>query len=742
MGQRRMRTIQIALTATLLLAGMLIQHPSVKAQEPTYVHGEIQGTWNIEGSPYVVIEDVLVPNEWELTIEPGVEVRFHNNTGMFVHGRLVVAGAEGFRVNFTSNATEKSPGLWDGIVISVDSDENLIEFAKVEYATYGIRCTDGSSVTISHSEFLNNSVGGIEVVASSAYIEDSRISNSHVGLQTKDSEIMVKRTEISHNSDLGLGISYSFALMESIDVIGNDFGLSALGSEVYLFNSSIQSTVNAMSMDEASRVTTMDSFLSKDLVEIKDISSTLVIQWSLRVRVLDMFYSGAQGATVTIEGALVDTMTFHSGEEGWIETLIVRELVKTRDEEVIYNPYYVNATKYGYEDNDEVFVIEPRTVSLRVLVDLIDPNVDAGPDLTVSEDEEIQFDVGESTDNDPDFLTTGTFEWTFYDYDGHTKKVGATVSHVFHTPGKYSVRLRAEDSFGNWGEDFLEVLVEDITDPVAVASVEPEVKIGEVLVLNASASTDNDPEFSDTGNYTWKIDLGDDEVVLYGEIVEYTFGRSGTHSVQLEVRDAYGNSATDQIEVEVLKKPEEFPYLPVLAVALVGIAFAGAANTEAGKYWFFKFLIIPLYVKLSKKDILDHFIRGQIYGYLVVNPGENYTTIKRNLDLKNGTLTYHLDVLEREGFIKSQLKGTKRHYYPKGVKMPDNGTGFPAIKEDIVRRVEETPGISISDLASLLGVSRQLTNYHLKGLVQDGYVQVERRGIRTRCYPAERHSDR
>jgi predicted transcriptional regulator len=105
--------------------------------------------------------------------------------------------------------------------------------------------------------------------------------------------------------------------------------------------------------------------------------------------------------------------------------------------------------------------------------------------------------------------------------------------------------------------------------------------------------------------------------------------------------------ALDLADVRVLKEPEEFPYLPLFAAAFVGIAFAGIANTEAGKYWFLKFLILPLYVKLSKKDVLDHFIRGQIYGYLVVHPGDNYTTIKQNLDLTNGTLTYHLDVLER-----------------------------------------------------------------------------------------------
>jgi predicted transcriptional regulator len=312
---------------------------------------------------------------------------------------------------------------------------------------------------------------------------------------------------------------------------------------------------------------------------------------------------------------------------------------------------------------------------------------------------------------------------------------------MFQTPGMYTVRLRAEDSFGNWDDDFLEVTVNDITDPTASFSGPEVTDVGTKIVLDASATTDNDPEFPSNGNFTWIIGDGDEDVVLYGITVDYEFQRKGTHTVRLEVRDSAGNMALDLADVKVLKGPEEFPYLPLLAAAFVGIAFAGIANTEAGKYWFLKFLILPLYVKLSKKDVLDHFIRGQIYGYLVVHPGDNYTTIKRNLDLTNGTLTYHLDVLEREGYIKSQLRGTRRFYYPKEAKMPDNGTGFPAIKEDIIMRVEETPGITVSDLASLVGVSRQLTNYHLRALIREGYVQVERRGMRFRCFPVEQRPD-
>ena len=737
MGQRRMRTIQMALAVALLLAGMLIQHPSVKALGPTYVSGNSFGIWDLEGSPYVVIEDVVVPENETLTIQPDVEVRFNPNTVLLVHGSIAVSGTEGKEVIFTSNETVKEPGQWSGIIISVFSTDNLIEFATIEYATHGIRCAE-STVAIRNSLIRHNSLNGVNLATSWASIKDTIITGNNAGIMADEAEIELIGSEVSSNIDYGLALFFSAASVDSTQIIGNHDGMMAQGSEVHMYNSDIQSAMNAMWLRDASLVTTLDTSFPTNAVDFSGIHSTLIVQWTLKVRVLDMHSSGVSGATVAVEGKFVDAMFFHTNEEGWIEALVVREMVKTNTEEEVYNPYWVNASKSETEDGAEVLINEPKTLTLKLVADFNAPQVMAGDDLTVDEDEIAMFDASGSVDDDPGFLTTGTFSWTFYDYNEHFTEAGVEVSHVFNTPGTYAVKLRAEDSFGNWDIDYLEVRVSDITDPVAAAFVPEETKVGEMVTLDATASTDNDPEFHSSGNYTWTIGVGNDEVVLYGATAEYAFDRDGTYSVELAVEDAAGNRAIDTVQIEVTKEPEEFPYLPLGVLAMFAIAFAAAANTEAGKYWFLKFLILPLYVKLSKKDILDHFIRGQIYGYLVVNPGDNYTTIKRNLDLKNGTLTYHLDVLEREGFIKSQLRGTKRYYYPKGVKLPDNGTGFPAIKEDIIRRVEETPGITVSDLAGLLRVSRQLANYHLRTLIHEGYIYTERKGMKTRCYPVER----
>ncbi len=47
--------------------------------------------------------------------------------------------------------------------------------------------------------------------------------------------------------------------------------------------------------------------------------------------------------------------------------------------------------------------------------------------------------------------------------------------------------------------------------------------------------------------------------------------------------------------------------------------------------------------------------------------------------------------------------------------------------------IRETPGISQKDIASLLGVSSPTVNYHMDGLLKQGIVRAERKGIRV-CY--------
>jgi predicted transcriptional regulator len=179
----------------------------------------------------------------------------------------------------------------------------------------------------------------------------------------------------------------------------------------------------------------------------------------------------------------------------------------------------------------------------------------------------------------------------------------------------------------------------------------------------------------------------------------------------------------------------DLPDVPATAVAAAGILviFGALAATEVGKLSLLG-LLVPLYSKLKKDDILDHFTRGKIYGYILANPGDHYSSIQRALGIPNGTFAYHLHVLEKEGYIRSARFGTNRCFFPAEMRIPPQGSTLKASQRLIIERIVEEPGISQKDIADSLGVSSSTVNYHITGLLKLGVVETERKGMRLKYY--------
>ncbi len=148
---------------------------------------------------------------------------------------------------------------------------------------------------------------------------------------------------------------------------------------------------------------------------------------------------------------------------------------------------------------------------------------------------------------------------------------------------------------------------------------------------------------------------------------------------------------------------------------------------------------MSIYSKLSKKDILNHEIRGLIRGYIIANPGDHYSSIKRNLDLNNGTLAYHLKVLEQNGFIKSMYDGIYKRYYPANINISKLKKNVSK-QEEIFNIILDHPGVTMEQIGRSIGVSRQVVNYHVKNLIRGGVVTYTRDSKSARFYPAERIS--
>ena len=219
------------------------------------------------------------------------------------------------------------------------------------------------------------------------------------------------------------------------------------------------------------------------------------------------------------------------------------------------------------------------------------------------------------------------------------------------------------------------------------------------------------------------------------------FEADADHSV-LE-RDEGNNLFLERVSIEGGATPAPDYTAPVVLAAAGGTSLlmvlgALGGGTEYGKYWFVSLFFLPLYTKLKKDDILDHFVRGQVYGYIKANPGEHYNSIKKALALKNGTLVYHLKTLEREEFIKSVVDGRFKRFYPHEMKLPEPSDELVLrmnhIQHEILKIIRENPGITQKEIAGRIGLSTPTVHYHINIMMSARVIDVKRAGRETQCF--------
>ncbi len=171
------------------------------------------------------------------------------------------------------------------------------------------------------------------------------------------------------------------------------------------------------------------------------------------------------------------------------------------------------------------------------------PMVDAGDDIIVDMGEAFTLDGSASTDNG---LIVG-YTWTIDPEGLNLQRGGQTAEVVLENAGDYLVVLNVTDEAGNWATDTLTVHVLDTEAPVADAGPDIVSGQGEQVEFNGSASSDN------VGIVAWKwsFEVGGEPVSLGTEVSVYVFVDPGEYVVTLNVTDAAGNWATDDLLVTV-----------------------------------------------------------------------------------------------------------------------------------------------------------------------------------------------
>jgi hypothetical protein len=143
--------------------------------------GDVNGTWNVGGSPYLINGEITIPFLETLTIEPGVLVEFQGHYKLIVEGKLLAVGTEADTITFTINDTtgfsnpHTSGGGWHGIRFNWTSpanDSSKIIYCKLQYGKalgsswpdqYGgaILVNGFDKLLISNCLITNNSASGV-----------------------------------------------------------------------------------------------------------------------------------------------------------------------------------------------------------------------------------------------------------------------------------------------------------------------------------------------------------------------------------------------------------------------------------------------------------------------------------------------------------------------------------------------------------------------------------------------------
>src|SRR5437867_1797930 len=185
------------------------------------------------------------------------------------------------------------------------------------------------------------------------------------------------------------------------------------------------------------------------------------------------------------------------------------------------------------------------------------------------------------------------------------------------------------------------------------------------------------------------------------------------------------------IRVVRLPPPPIYAQAGIVSLGVLGGLAAFLSWTEPGRHAIFG-AFFPLYTRLKKEEVLDHFVRGQVFGVIKTEPGTHFTEIRDNLSLSNGTLSYHLRTLEVAGFIRSEREGMYKRFFAADAQPDRGGEGIrlSTLQKSLVEILRRNPGSAQRDLALQAGVTQQTVSYNLRILQKQGILQTVSRGRR------------
>lgn len=163
--------------------------------------------------------------------------------------------------------------------------------------------------------------------------------------------------------------------------------------------------------------------------------------------------------------------------------------------------------------------------------------------------------------------------------------------------------------------------------------------------------------------------------------------------------------------------------------ALIASKFKGLLSS--GLCWLTG--VVPLYSRFNNNNVLDGRTRKMVYDYAVRNPGSTRPQIAHDLGLNEGTVTYHLDVLEKANGLMTVKVDKAIHYFARNRLWGEIELRLHARLNNetgklLLNSILERPYITSNELCRLSNRSKSTISWHIKRLEQDGIIRVQKAG--------------
>ncbi|MCB5230996.1 MAG: PKD domain-containing protein [Candidatus Cloacimonas sp.] len=209
------------------------------------ISGKVGGTWHVENSPYYVTDDMTIPEDSYLVIEPGVEI-ISDGAEIVVLGSLVADATDEEQIVFTSEDS------WKGLRLNGHNHNNVLHNVYFTKASDTALMVNSSSVSLIGSTFYKNTGSS---------------NPGAVGIISSNDVVFKNNTLANNESTRGCGAfevsASSFSVVNSLFVNNTGFLSSSVGmkagAEINFLNNTIAN--NARSAESAFHVFNFNSYV-------------------------------------------------------------------------------------------------------------------------------------------------------------------------------------------------------------------------------------------------------------------------------------------------------------------------------------------------------------------------------------------------------------------------------------------------------------------------------------------------